>query len=749
MKIALLTFNTAINYGAQLQAYALQKILRDSGYEAYHVMVGKRIKSTKIKYKIKSVLEKKKNESYDEFMNKRLIFYPGSFDESSFYLLNQVFDVFISGSDQVWNMKAGVNPIWFQEMVESEKKKISYAASMGIKDVPAEYISETARALSDFNYISVREDEAKSALSNYISGPIETHVDPVFLVNRSEWEELAGSRITKNPYIFVYGTEMTKQIKDAAYELKEQHPECSIISVFPMKGATAVDGSTGPIEFINYIRYADYVVTSSFHATAFSIIFHKKLVEVLHSTTGSRALNVLKVFHQENSQYRVGHRIMEWDYSGVDEIISAERKRSLSYLETAINSDCTKQYFAKKPVEIWGKQNQDMKVIAEEAINCTGCGLCVNVCSKKAIEMHLDDSGFFYPSIDFKQCVKCGICHKSCPTVYSKSKSIPYTPVVYAAKSCEKSVLMNSSSGGVFVHLSNKILEDGGVVYGCKYDKEYNAVIGRATTKEERDLFCGSKYVQSSMQNSFIRVSEDLQDGKEVLFSGVPCQVDALKIYLESKKIATDKLYSIDLICHGAPNPSIWQEHLNKIKLQFQNREIRKITFRKKDEIGNGQCLYIEFEGEKSYFARSGHDEYYRMFLKNYILRPSCYSCRYSRKNRVGDITIADWWGGYKVKPELMVLGCSEVIVNSDKGMHLFETINPEVKSLEITMSDGVQPNLYHPTYRPARWEEFQELYKKYGFKVAAWKISSKKEKVQTILQRLQLNEIIYKSKHD
>ena len=96
-----------------------------------------------------------------------------------------------------------------------------------------------------------------------------------------------------------------------------------------------------------------------------------------------------------------------------------------------------------------------------------------------------------------------------------------------------------------------------------------------------------------------------------------------------------------------------------------------------------------------------------------------------------------------------MVLGCSEVIVNSDKGMRLFETINSEVKSLEITMSDGVQPNLYHPTYRPARWEGFQELYKKYGFKVAAWKISSKKEKVQTILQRLQLNEIIYKSKHD
>ena len=238
--------------------------------------------------------------------------------------------------------------------------------------------------------------------------------------------------------------------------------------------------------------------------------------------------------------------------------------------------------------------------------------------------------------------------------------------------------------------------------------------------------------------------------GNSVLFSGVPCQVNALKTYLKTKAISSEKLYTIDIVCHGCPNPTIWKQHLEIIQKKHKNAKIKYITFRKKEEHGNSQALFIEFENGKSYFARSGHDLYYRMFLQNYILRPSCYACRFSSINREGDLSLADWRDVHRILPELTSdnMGASQVMINTEKGLKLFKEIEGEYFGQEIKLEDGMQPNLIHPSEYPLKFDLFQKEFKKESFERAAWLVASKKGKLQIILQKLKLNEVLYRVKH-
>ena len=646
MRIAILTFNTAINYGALLQSYALQQTLIDMGYNALHIKTSLPTTNKKLKNRIKHCLESKKYAGYQEFMEKELVFQDGLFDVENGDSLNDMFDVFISGSDQVWNMSHGIDPMFFQVPIDEKKRKITYAASMGIKNVPKEFLSETIRAIERFDYISVREEDAKSELEKYTNKHIECHLDPVFLLDRQKWLQLAGDRIIKKPYIFVYGTEMTQKLKKAAYDLAKEKG-LPLISVFPMAKSEVVDWKTGPKEFLNYIANAEYVVTSSFHATAFSIIFHKQLLEILHSTTSSRSENLLQKFGLTDCIYAEDGRIEQLDYSQADKVLEKEKEKAVEYLTRAIDLPPSDTLPPKTYREIWTDAIAQDEVISNVIINCTACGLCQNICPAKAIKMIRRDSGFFYPSIDPTICIHCNLCHNNCPATKDTERNNNILNI-YAAKSKDENTLRKCSSGGVFVHLSDWILNHNGVVYGCRFDQEFNAVIDRAETKEQRDAFCGSKYIQSNAGLSYMCVEKDLKEGRIVLFSGVPCQIHALNTYLKAKKIDTEMLFTVDLICHGSPNPTLWQKHLKKITQKCGNSKIRNVTFRRKDSLGNGQCLSIEFENGKTYFSRSGHDEYYRMFLNNYTLRPSCYSCRYTSTKRESDITLGDWWGGIR-----------------------------------------------------------------------------------------------------
>lgn len=215
---------------------------------------------------------------------------------------------------------------------------------------------------------------------------------------------------------------------------------------------------------------------------------------------------------------------------------------------------------------------------------CCGCTACASICSHNAISMEPDALGFLYPKINESLCVECGLCEKVCQfnDNYDRSLNLPQ-PTAYAARHKDIGEVMKSRSGAAFVAISDYILEQGGIVYGAGYKDHFRVAHKRATTKEERDEFRGSKYVQSDLSGVFRQVKEDLKNGLTVLFSGTPCQTAGLNSYI-GKKLRKN-LILLDIVCHGVPGPYIWRDYLAYLEKKH-NSKIIYVNFRDKEKYG-------------------------------------------------------------------------------------------------------------------------------------------------------------------
>ena len=216
--------------------------------------------------------------------------------------------------------------------------------------------------------------------------------------------------------------------------------------------------------------------------------------------------------------------------------------------------------------------------------DCCGCTACASVCTHNAITMQPDAMGFLYPVVDAAKCVDCGLCEKVCAfnDHYDTSLNLPQ-PQAYAARHKDMAEVETSRSGAAFIAISDYILENGGVVYGAGYADHFRVVHKRATTKEERDEFKGSKYVQSDLRGVFRQVRQDLKDGLTVLFSGTPCQTSGLNSYVGKK--LRERLVLVDIVCHGVPGPYIWRDYIAYLEKK-QGAEICWVNFRDKQEFG-------------------------------------------------------------------------------------------------------------------------------------------------------------------
>ena len=198
--------------------------------------------------------------------------------------------------------------------------------------------------------------------------------------------------------------------------------------------------------------------------------------------------------------------------------------------------------------------------------DCCGCSACLSICPKHAIYMKHDEKGYLYPEIRKDSCVNCGLCEKVCP-LKDKEKNKKFEKIAYGVKNKDEHERAKSSSGGVFVEVAKYILNNDGVVYGVEMNNDFQVKHGRATTIEDARKFQGSKYVQSDKHSIFCMVQKDLKEGKEVLFTGTPCEVAGLKKYLRKEY---DNLYTLDLICHGVPSSELLNAFL-KGKEKYYN----------------------------------------------------------------------------------------------------------------------------------------------------------------------------------
>lgn len=321
--------------------------------------------------------------------------------------------------------------------------------------------------------------------------------------------------------------------------------------------------------------------------------------------------------------------------------------------------------------------------------DCIGCQACVDFCPQKAISFQYDKWGEGRAVINASLCNNCGLCELRCPSLNNKFNAAQKT--VFAAYSINNR--HTGSSGGMFYELASKFIDDGGVVFGAAFDENLKLVHKKATNVSDLMKLCKSKYLHSDMQGIYNEIADCLKTGLNVMFVGTPCQVSAVKNVFAEKYEA--QLLLIDFLCHGTGTQKCFDMCI-KAEEKKQNGKIVDFIFRAKSRRA-GHCFKYKLlrkDKEKTVAGYPFEFPYYYSFLKYKIFNEACYECQYARQERVGDITLGDFWGIRKYNKKLKDhQGISMLSVNTHKGYQVIETIRDDCVLYEHPIENASSNN--------------------------------------------------------
>lgn len=690
MKIGIITITDGTNYGNKLQNYALLKTL-ESLHENAEVVTMNNYSLAgmnrfgRFKHSVKMFFtdrkkfdcEKRKYKVFKQYNEDYLKF---SSEIVSNEMLSKAddYDLFVCGSDQIWNPFYVPNiELTTAYNAHKNAEKISYAASMGVESVPNDRYDEFCRCINALDYIAVRENAAAEYLSREIGRKIEVVVDPTLLLYRDDWEkfEVEPARCPKK-YVLTYfltrpNDEIVRGIQKYAIE--------NSFDIVNLNDSSQPDWYTiSPNEFLYMIHHSEFFFTDSFHGTVFSLIFHKDFFTFPRygsnndgkQKQGSRVKTLLSIagkterFIEKDSL----PKISIIDYSEVDERIETERKKSLEYLRKATE-----------------KKTNFVELAEDE---CVGCGACAEVCPTEAIRM-VEIDGFYYSHISKELCINCGKCKRICPQYNIDSASLKNSikHKAYALENANDDIRMKSSSGGVFFELASFFIEKGGVVFSPCFDENFKLAHREISSSIDLSKALGSKYIQSEAWQSYPKVKKYLEKGIKVLFTGTPCQITALKAYLGKEY---ENLYTQDLVCHGVSSKKYFDAYRDYLKKKY-NRKIINFYYRNKDNGWDPYSIKVIFEDGSEIVEICRENVYFSLFLRNYILRLSCYeNCVGRKEERKSDITLADFWGINKHDNT----GTSMVITHSEKGEEMLASIRNKMRRFEtVPFEEAIKSN--------------------------------------------------------
>lgn len=342
---------------------------------------------------------------------------------------------------------------------------------------------------------------------------------------------------------------------------------------------------------------------------------------------------------------------------------------------------------------------------------CCGCYACVSICGHGAIKMNIDSLGFAYPKVNVDKCVECGLCESVC--MFQCDDIIePKQPFsAYAVRHKDLREVETSRSGAAFVALSDWILDRGGSIYGAGYGEHFSIKHKRAVDACNRNEFKGSKYAQSNMTGVYQKIRSDLKEGRLVLFSGTPCQTASVKAFLP--KVLQENLYLIDIICHGVSSPAVWNDYLLYLEKKV-GQPLVAVDFRDKAKFG-----WSGLHKESFVFEDGKKRTFQYVYYNDLLIRPSCNVCPYANLNRPSDVTIGDFWGWEMVCPSFNKddKGCSIVLINTSKGQKLFDIVSDQILLAKVPLISCIQPNLQCPTPENPLRSQFEDDYRRKGFK--------------------------------
>lgn len=320
--------------------------------------------------------------------------------------------------------------------------------------------------------------------------------------------------------------------------------------------------------------------------------------------------------------------------------------------------------------------------------NCTGCMACYNKCPNNAISIVYNEAGFYTPQIDNNKCTNCGLCASVCPQ--TKEIQVKDEPTHCYAVMSNDEIRKNSASGGLFALIAQEYLKNGGFVCGASFSDDFRQVNHIIIDKEE-DLIKlqNSKYVQSNIGDVFSKIKLLLENNKEVLFGGTPCQVAGLNSYLGKRY---DNLLTMDLVCHGIPSPLVWTKYLDELT---NGKTIKSVFFRNKKEGWHFEPE-VEINLKNRFYKRKIKNKlFYRAFFEHLILNDTCYSCKYANLQRPSDITMADFWGIENIDAEMNdEKGTSLLIINTQRGQEIIDKYKHYFKKIKkFNINEAINGN--------------------------------------------------------
>ena len=316
--------------------------------------------------------------------------------------------------------------------------------------------------------------------------------------------------------------------------------------------------------------------------------------------------------------------------------------------------------------------------------DCCGCNACGDICPKNAIKFVIDIEGFWYPEIDEELCVDCGLCEKTCPIINIdklKNNDLKQS-LCYAAEHKNLEVVFDSTSGGMFSALADIMYQSQGFVGGAIFNDDFSVKHYISSHKIDLPKLRSSKYLQSNLENFYIKVRDLCAKGEKVLICGCPCQMAAIRAFLNQN---FENLLIVDFICLGINSPKVWHKYLQSFEQRYGYPVIYAKA--KSKEYGwRNLTQKVTLSNGKTYYETKDISLYTKGYIKTHAYaRPSCYDCKFKGLPRIADITLADYWGVEKNNISFdKDLGTSLVMLNSSKSVAFFEKMKHRINYIEI-----------------------------------------------------------------
>lgn len=365
---------------------------------------------------------------------------------------------------------------------------------------------------------------------------------------------------------------------------------------------------------------------------------------------------------------------------------------------------------------------------------CCGCGACAAICPKECISLQDNKMGFILPRVNTDSCINCGRCKGVCPFEITRVEEKVHNHQARFVFAADSGYRNSSGSGGAFGKLAEQVASDYPgryAIFGAAFTDGFKVRHVCATNLDQLGPIRGSKYIQSDTKDVFKAVQAMLNENCFVLFSGTPCQVAALRRYLQAiGDIHSENLLLVDLVCHGVPSQKCFDNYV-RCEEQRYGSKVEEVKFHFREttmgETPDSRRMRLTFSDGRSVVYNRNTGSFLRMYHGDYGYRESCYSCPYARRDREGDLTLKDAWSVKQYYPEFDAHeGVSLVLSNTNKGDKWLglilerEDVIERPVDYEAFIQTAVRGTLAKPTSRPEKNEAFMDALKRVDFNTAS-----------------------------